>query len=257
MPRKLNLTGNRFGELTVITEVKRGGNRSHWLCHCNCEKETIVKGSVLKSGHTKSCGCLKTKRQDLKGQRFGKLTAISSVINDGQNRSMWKCVCNCGNEVIVRIDSLSRGNTQSCGCSQKEKAKTTGRNAMLGRHGKDHPTYKHGLTGTKIYKNQAASKRRLKTEQQTPQNIDLEKILSIHKLCSFMNSRGNGKYEIDHIQPLSRGGLHHENNLQILLKTLNAEKNAKWPLNEEERIRYTGVTLSGMEKKGDYIDLSK
>lgn len=33
-------------------------NRAHWLCRCDCRKETIVLSYNLKSGHTQSCGCL-------------------------------------------------------------------------------------------------------------------------------------------------------------------------------------------------------
>jgi hypothetical protein len=52
-----DLTGKKFGKLTVI---KRGEKKSpcySWLCKCICGKEVDVLSSSLSSGTTKSCGC--------------------------------------------------------------------------------------------------------------------------------------------------------------------------------------------------------
>lgn len=62
MSRRMELTGMTFGRLTVlgfngITETKKV---STWLCQCACGNMRIARGSNLKSGITKSCGCLKT-----------------------------------------------------------------------------------------------------------------------------------------------------------------------------------------------------
>lgn len=59
---------------------------------------------------------------DLSGQQFGRLTAICRNDNDKRGRSMWLCICDCGNEKIIRIDHLRNGSIRSCGCLQKEKA---------------------------------------------------------------------------------------------------------------------------------------
>ena len=60
-----DLTGQTFGQLTVICQAEdyinpKGEHRSQWLCECNCEahNQIIVQGSKLKSGWTRSCGCL-------------------------------------------------------------------------------------------------------------------------------------------------------------------------------------------------------
>ena len=60
-------------------------------------------------------------RNDLTGQRFGRLVVLERAENIIQHRTVYKCLCDCGNEVIVRSDSLTSGRTQSCGCLQKEK----------------------------------------------------------------------------------------------------------------------------------------
>ena len=72
---------------------------------------------------------------DLAGERFGRLTVIERSPNDGR-RTMWKCRCQCGSTVTVRAENLRSGNTQSCGCYEKEQ--TVKR------------LYKHGMSGTRL-----------------------------------------------------------------------------------------------------------
>jgi len=50
---RTDLTGKKFGWLTA--EAYLGNSR--WQCRCDCGRETTVKTSHLKSGHTRSCGC--------------------------------------------------------------------------------------------------------------------------------------------------------------------------------------------------------
>ena len=58
---------------------------------------------------------------DISGQRFGRLIAIKCV-GRKNTFAIWKCQCTCGNEAVVRSSHLRSGNTQSCGCLQKETA---------------------------------------------------------------------------------------------------------------------------------------
>ena len=61
MPKKIDLTGRRFGRLTVIEEAPQAKpGKTRWLCKCECGKEKIVAGRELRTGDTKSCGCLKS-----------------------------------------------------------------------------------------------------------------------------------------------------------------------------------------------------
>lgn len=60
-----DLTGQTFGRLKVIKRVEdyytpKGEPRAQYLCECSCEKHTqiVVRADHLKSGNTKSCGCL-------------------------------------------------------------------------------------------------------------------------------------------------------------------------------------------------------
>jgi len=59
MGSKINLTGERFGRLTVVRETTKSSCGSiRWECICDCGKAHIVYSCHLRSGHTKSCGCL-------------------------------------------------------------------------------------------------------------------------------------------------------------------------------------------------------
>ena len=67
---------------------------------------------------------------DLIGQTFNRLTVAKRVENDKFGNAQWLCRCNCEskNEIIVATGSLNSGNTQSCGCLQREKVMITGNN---------------------------------------------------------------------------------------------------------------------------------
>lgn len=60
MGQFIDLTGKRFGRLTVIKRAENDNRRkSMWICQCDCGKTLTVRGDHLKSGwHTQSCGCM-------------------------------------------------------------------------------------------------------------------------------------------------------------------------------------------------------
>ncbi|MBD5154128.1 MAG: hypothetical protein HDT15_03365 [Oscillibacter sp.] len=55
--KKLDLTGQKFGKLTVLAPAENIKNRTAWLCRCECGKETVVKTYRLRNGRAVSCGC--------------------------------------------------------------------------------------------------------------------------------------------------------------------------------------------------------
>ncbi len=111
------LDGKRFGILTVIKESGRDKNRKRlWLCKCDCGAEVEKEASSLIKGHTKSCGCLKHKKQDLVGQKFGLWTVISRSKVGKFRDVFWNCICDCGTEREVRGRALKSGESKSCGC---------------------------------------------------------------------------------------------------------------------------------------------
>lgn len=56
--RIINETGNKHGRLKVVERVEKDHPNAFWLCRCICGNETVVAGTMLRSGHTKSCGCI-------------------------------------------------------------------------------------------------------------------------------------------------------------------------------------------------------
>ena len=112
-----NMIGKKFGMLTVLEKLpERSKNGSiQWRCKCDCGKECIRSTTTLhKKDRIQNCGCYnKTTRLDLNiiGKKFGKLTVLQYI-----GDSIYKCKCECGNIKNVRRDSLTTGNTISCGC---------------------------------------------------------------------------------------------------------------------------------------------
>lgn len=68
---------------------------------------------------------------DLTGERFGRLTAHDLVTTTSSGHRMWRCLCDCGKEAVVRTGSLRSGTTRSCGCLFLEATAETGRNRRL------------------------------------------------------------------------------------------------------------------------------
>lgn len=58
--KRLDVSGQRFSSLTAIQSAGMKGKQSLWLCYCDCGKECVVQLGNLRSGHTKSCGCLRS-----------------------------------------------------------------------------------------------------------------------------------------------------------------------------------------------------
>ena len=117
--RAKDLTGERFGRLTVLYRLDDSGGRGVlWHCRCDCGAETDVLSGLLLRGDTTSCGCARRGRdvKDITGQRFGRLTALRRLENGRGGRTFWHCRCDCGRETDVRLSSLLDGDTTSCGC---------------------------------------------------------------------------------------------------------------------------------------------
>ena len=136
--KALNLIGEKYGKLTVLSKAENIGKRTAWLCECECYDEnnkhrTIVTTTDrLRRGQTKSCGkcgymqqiAHNTHFQDLTNKTFGFLTVINrteNLIQGNQQKTAWLCKCQCGNTCIVTAENLKTGNTMSCGCKKFSK----------------------------------------------------------------------------------------------------------------------------------------
>lgn len=54
----LDLIGEKYGRLTVVAFDRFQNHKTYWRCACDCGLSTTVSGNNLRSGNTKSCGCL-------------------------------------------------------------------------------------------------------------------------------------------------------------------------------------------------------
>lgn len=131
---KSNLVGQTFGRLTVLEDDgTRYGRKILWKCQCFCKDHSIVYATTyrLKSGQTKSCGCLrkevsseraKNRKTDIKiGSKYGLLTVIGEGRHD--YGVYWKCKCDCSPDRIVEVKgyNLTQGTVISCGCVASSK----------------------------------------------------------------------------------------------------------------------------------------
>ena len=65
---------------------------------------------------------MRKKKEDIKGNRYGKLVALYAVSESDENggAEVWRCRCDCGSEINVLYPSLISGNKKSCGCLKEE-----------------------------------------------------------------------------------------------------------------------------------------
>ena len=126
----MDLTGQRFGALTVLGKAERhitpNGSVTMWECKCDCGNIVNKSSSALKYYAIPSCGC-KTKEarsngqlNDLTGQKFGRLTVMYRC-NEIGKPAKWHCKCDCGNECEVFGANLAKKtHSTSCGCYNSE-----------------------------------------------------------------------------------------------------------------------------------------
>lgn len=82
---KKEKAGNRYGRLTVLREYKSINGRMYWMCRCDCGAEIAVRGNLLRSGRTRSCGCLSAENCQRIGRlNKGKHRGRRKKVSDGQ-----------------------------------------------------------------------------------------------------------------------------------------------------------------------------
>lgn len=117
-----DLSGKVINGIEVIKEIPNSGGcgkAKRWVCRCpSCNREVEIRQDRLLHRKTPCCtDCRRSIREDLTGQRFGRLT-VTEMINPGKHkRSFCICTCDCGTtNVVVQANHLKFGETRSCGC---------------------------------------------------------------------------------------------------------------------------------------------
>lgn len=123
-----NIAGKRYGRLVAIRhEYDDANGRDCWLFQCDCGNTKVIPAANVKWARVRSCGCLfnehieNLNKQEIAGQRFGRLTAVLPTKDrDASGSIVWECLCDCGNTVYHSVNRLANGRTKSCGCLYTE-----------------------------------------------------------------------------------------------------------------------------------------
>ena len=219
MAKLINLKGQRLGRLTVLKEVGRSRDRHvMWLCKCDCGNKKEITSHSLRKG-TISCGCYTKEKASERAKQavgdkhpmFGKKHRKESIMKMSEKAKL---------RIGPKNPFYGRKHT--------EAAKKKMSDAAPIRVGIENHSYKHGLSKTKAYNAAKSSKRRRLEYNQTPEEIDYREITRIYQICNDMNNRiGRIFFHVDHIIPISKGGLHHQDNLQVLSASDNLKKSNK------------------------------
>lgn len=81
----------------------------------------------------------------LAGKRFMRLRVIARAGSNKHGFSIWKCICDCGNERVVAAGALLRGDTKSCGCLRSDRSRERASQRVTHGHcknGVETPTYR-------------------------------------------------------------------------------------------------------------------
>ena len=121
MPNRIDETGNKYGEWTILEYIppeKRDKPKSNlnYLAQCSCGNIRPIRSSDLKSGKSKSCGCLKHKKWNIEiGKTYGEITVLYQLKNcHGNYIQQYHCICSCGNEIDLPANSINK--KKNCGC---------------------------------------------------------------------------------------------------------------------------------------------
>lgn len=243
MVRKLELQGMKFGMLKVLG-VSHTGEKDknvYWNCICDCGNSTTVKGTRLKNGNTKSCGCLNYMEltKITIGMKFDRWKVLRNV-GRIKNKDSWECVCECGNVGVVTGNSLKTSSSKSCGCLQIDsaiKANTT--HGETSREGKsaEYTTWSSMLgrcnnPNSKWYSNYGG--RGIKVA---------EEWLDFNVFLKDMGRKPGKNYEIDRI---NNDGDYSKDNCRWLLRRYN-NYNKRGHSNSTSN--YKGVSYDGHRDK--------
>ena len=135
-----DLTGKKFGKLTVVEMLYNfnGTKTTKCRCTCDCGKENVIRIAYeLKQATDSSCGCgkkayvRKSRGKEIDGQKFGRLTVLETLWNEPPVKV--KCKCECGTIGVYNKVDVMTGHTKSCGCYARER---TGETNFINHAGK-------------------------------------------------------------------------------------------------------------------------
>jgi len=226
--------GSKQGHLTILRQIVHAkGSHRLFECLCDCGRLVVVRAAHLKMSRlhcSRQCSFLSRRRVgDLTGRKFGRWTALE-FMGIANNRSLWRCRCQCGTERNLSGPHLSIGQApESCGCIAIEKRHTPEQRLAAKRANARRCNHKNParIKANKIkYELQraAATPRWLTAEDWTAMNALYYRARELTKTTGI-------RYEVDHVVPIAGSnvaGLHVPWNLQILTQAQNVSKSNRY-----------------------------
>jgi hypothetical protein len=131
----IDITGNCYGSLEVLTRVNNNLEGTYFKCKCKCGNVEVIRSDVLrKRNRTKCAECLKYSFKP--GYKFNHITVLKKLgsikkNNNKRNKACyWECRCDCDNIIQTTTNTIQNNLIQSCGCHNHEiyvkKSKPTG-----------------------------------------------------------------------------------------------------------------------------------
>jgi len=208
-------SGKKFGRLIVMDYAYTKKNRAYWNCICDCGNKSVVDGIRLRGGITQSCGCYNVDKvrdsnfKDLQGQEFGWLTVLKYAGISKSGRSLWYCVCKCGEYKTVPGTYLISGGTQSCGCYKRMYPSTYQSGANSARWNPDREAValnrKVAQACGSLLRNCLIKSNQKKTASTAEMLGYTTKELREHLESQFTDGMAwmnHGEWHIDHIKPI-------------------------------------------------------
>lgn len=124
--------GQVYGGIKVLEYSHQTNKRFFYKCLCHCGKTKIMDLYSIRSGMTRSCGCLKkgprehlkktSDKSEKKNKHIGQVfngIKILEFSHRSKYRVFYKCLCHCGKTKVMDLYAVRCGATKSCGCSKK------------------------------------------------------------------------------------------------------------------------------------------
>lgn len=116
-----SILGQKFGTLTVVEYIGVENKNSYWVCQCDCGNKVKVCRTALRQHSYCSRNCeVSSDSCSIKGNKYGRLT-ILNLDHMKNGTSYWKCICDCGCELVIKRGHITDGRIRSCGCIRRGK----------------------------------------------------------------------------------------------------------------------------------------
>ena len=111
--RRIDMTGQQFGMLTVMEPAGNLNGHTAWRCRCDCGREAVIRTDHLRIGHARSCGCQKTEIQK-------RLTFVDGTCLELLESKKLRRNNTSGTTGVYWIDSIKRWRAAICFKGQRK-----------------------------------------------------------------------------------------------------------------------------------------